>query len=321
MYSQDFVSDAASIHHFVESVLVPAQLVLAMLGMGATLRMGDFRAVFQSPRALAAGLFIQWLFVPALAVAFVKVLGLSPGWAVGLLLIAVVPGGTISNVLTYFGRGNVPLSISLTTVATLGCIVTIPLMLRLVAAPFLPDDFVLPTSRIVHDIFFYLLTPLAVGMVVLRLSERFAAPFAKWNIRGSLLLIILIAVSALQSGRIEIAEYGWGPPLTILAFTLLVVWLTPQVCRLLGRYDDDTVAITIEATVRNSAVGLLLVEFFFVGTPMNGQVLFSLLFYAGQAGLMALPTLFRGRRGKSAVLLRTRRPKPEVSEGVISAAE
>lgn len=319
MYSQELVP--VSIHHFVESVLVPAQLVVAMLGMGATLRLSDFRAVFQQPKALAAGLFIQWVFVPTLALIVVKALGLSPGWAVGLLLISVVPGGTVSNVFTYFGRGNVPLSISLTTVATLGCIVTIPLMLRVVAAPFLPDDFALPTSRIVRDIFFYLLTPLAIGMVVLRRAEAFAPRFVKWNMRATLVLIVIIAVSAIQSGRIEIAEYGWGPPATIVGFTVLLVLLTPQVCRLLGRYDDDTIAITIEATVRNGAVGLLLVEFFFDGTPMQGHVLFSLLFFAGQAGLVALPTILRGRWGKSPVLLRARRARPEATPPSVSPAE
>ena len=314
-----------SIHHFVETVVIPAQLVLAMVGMGATLRVSDFRAVFANPRALSAGLFVQWVFVPTLALVFVKALGLSPGWAVGLLLVAVVPGGTVSNVFTYFGRGNVPLSISLTTVATLGCILTIPLMLRLVAAPFLPDDFALPTSRIVRDILFYLLTPLVVGMGVLRFAERIAPAFAKWSIRASVLAIGIITVSSLQSGRIEVAEYGWGPPLTILAFSFLIVILTPQVCRLLGRYDDDTVAITIEATVRNVAVGLLLVEFFFAGTPAQGQVLFALLFYAGQAGLMALPTLFRGRFAKSPVLLRRRHVKPpaeaDAEAASVAAAE
>ena len=310
-----------SIHHFIENVLIPAQLVVAMLGMGATLRLSDFGAVFKRPRALAAGLFVQWIFVPTLALVFVKALGLSPGWAVGLLLVALVPGGTVSNVFTYFGRGNVPLSISLTTVATLGCIVTMPLMLRLVAGPFLPDDFALPTSRIVRDICCFLLLPLAVGMGVLRASEKFAPRFVKWNMRATLVLIIIIAISAIQSGRIEVAEYGWGPPATIVGFTVLLVLLTPQVCRLLGRYDDDTVAITIEATVRNGAVGLLLIKFFFAGTPMNGHVYFTLLFYAGQAGLVALPTILRGRFGKSPVLLRSRRVRPEAAEAAVSAAE
>ncbi len=288
-----------------------------MLGMGATLALRDFLQVFRNPAGLAIGLFAQLVLVPAWAVVFITVFNLTPGWAVGLLLVSVVPGGAFSNLLTYFGKGNVPLSISLTTVSTLGCIVTVPLILGITASSYLPGGFEFPAARIIRDIFAFLLVPLAVGMVVFRVHQTFASHVSKWSIRASLVLIILITISALRSGRIKIPEYGWKPPLLILAFGISLGILMPQVCRLLRRYDDDTIAITIEVVLRNIGVALLLILFFFPGKPEAGHVLYTCLFYAGMGGALAVPPMLRHRRGKSPVLFRPpyRRPEPQLAAG------
>ncbi len=109
-----------ALQSFAETVLIPLQLLLAMLGMGATLALGDFALIFRRPKGLALGLFLQLVFVPLSAIALIEVFELGPGWAVGFMLIAACPGGTISNLLTYLGKGSVPLSIAVTTTSTLG---------------------------------------------------------------------------------------------------------------------------------------------------------------------------------------------------------
>lgn len=297
-------------HAQAEPYLIPAQLILAMVGMGATLHVRDFGDVVKNPGGLATGLALQWIVVPGVAVALAEALGLSPGWAVGLILVAVVPGGAFSNLLTYLGRGNTPLSISVTAVTTLGCIGVVPLYLRLLASDHLPADFRFPIQRIVVEIFAYLLIPLLVGMVVLRVRERWAPELSKWTIRGSLLLIVVITVGALGSGKIEVAEYGWGPPLRIIAFGVVLAGITPLVCRALRRYDDDAVALSVEVAVRNIGVGLLLVRFFFPDRPEQGHVLYTLLFYAGASMWFALPAVLRHRTGRSVTPLLRPHPRP-----------
>lgn len=286
----------AAFQEFAEAVLVPIQLFLAMLGMGATLTIGDFLKVFAQPRGLAVGLGMQWLVVPALAAAFIALFSLSPGWAVGLVLVAAVPGGATSNLFTFLGRGNVPLSIAVTTVTTLACIGVIPLVLRILAAPYLPEGFAFPTLRILRDIALYLLLPLALGMVIRRFWAARSEAFSKWSIRGSVLCIVVIATSSLGSGRIKVQEYGWGPPLVIVGFLLTLTIVAPLLVRLARHDDADATAIGIEAVVRNVGIGLLLLRFFFPDDPdANGHILFTCLFYSGASGLFALPLLFRGR--------------------------
>ena len=114
-----------------EYALASTQLAFAMLGMGALLGFGDFARVVRSPRGLAIGLFVQLAIVPGLAAVLSGALPVPPGIAAGLVLVAAVPGGTMSNVLTYLAYGNIALSITLTTLTTLGALVTTPFLLRL----------------------------------------------------------------------------------------------------------------------------------------------------------------------------------------------
>jgi len=300
-------------HHVVEVYCIPLQLACAMLGMGATLSVRDFLDVIRDVRGLALGLALQLLFVPALAYAFIGIFDLSPGWAIGLCLIAVVPGGAFSNLLTFLGKGNVPLSISVTVTSTVASVLTVPLLLRILAAQHLPAEFAFPTHRIVVEIGGYLLVPLTIGMIAYRFLEQRAQTVSRWGIRASLALLVVITFSSLQSGRIDIGAYGVRPPLLIIAFGVVLAVLTPQITRALGRYDDDTIALACEVAVRNMGIGLLLVRFFFPGEAAQGQVLYSCLFYAGLGVFLAAPIVIRNRLGKAVVPLRG--PRPRVAAG------
>jgi BASS family bile acid:Na+ symporter len=297
-------------HADVETYLVPLQLATAMFGMGATLGVSDFLAVTRDPRGLALGLGLQLVFVPLLAVAFIAGFDLGPGWAVGLCLVAAVPGGAFSNLLTFLGRGNVALSISVTVCSTALCVLTVPALLRLLVSSSLPASFVFPLHRVVIEIGAYLLGPLLLGMAVFRVAPRWSPALARLGIRAAVVLIVVIALSAMGSGRIKIPEYGWTPPLIIVLFGVALAVLTPQISRLFGRFDDDTLALGVEVTVRNIGVALLVVHFFFPGLPEQGQVLYTCLFYAGASGLFALPLVILHRFGGPLVLLRGHRRRP-----------
>ena len=143
------------------------QLVLAMLGMGATLTGKDFRDVVSEPRAVSLGTIIQIVVVPLSAYLFLRLLGIQDGVAVGLALIAAIPGGTVSNIFTFLARGNSALSISITALTTLACLVTTPLILSALIGDYLPADFAMPRLKIIREIAFTLLLPLALGMTYL----------------------------------------------------------------------------------------------------------------------------------------------------------
>lgn len=298
----------------VESVLIPIQLLLAMLGMGATLGLREFFNVIRHPAGVTIGVAQQWVMVPLLTLAVAWAFQLSPGWAVGLLLVAVTPGGAFSNLMTFLAKGHTPLSIAVTLVSTLACIGTAPLILRLTASGLLPADFSLPAGRIILEVCSYLVTPLAVGMAIYRFLPRHTARISKIAIWTSLTLVLTIAGGALFAGRIQVGSYGWQPPAIIALFGLLIHLVSTEVTHLFQRYDDETMALAIEVSVRNGGVGLLLLQFFFTDQPaLQGQALYTILFYTGIQIFVPVPAILRHRAKLSPLWFRAVRKRPEVS--------
>ncbi|MCQ9343195.1 bile acid:sodium symporter family protein [Corynebacterium kozikiae] len=108
-------------------------LMIIMFGMGLTLTIPDFKAVAKRPIPILIGVVAQFVIMPLLAVVVAKLLGLNPALAVGLLMLGSVPGGTSSNVIAYLCRGDVALSVAMTSVSTLISPIMTPLLMLALA--------------------------------------------------------------------------------------------------------------------------------------------------------------------------------------------
>ena len=263
------------------------QLVTAMIGMGATLTPKDFRELLLEPKAVASGTAIQLIIVPLIAFAFISLFGLAGGIAVGLALIASVPGGSTSNIFTHFAKGNIALSVAITAVTTLACLFTTPFILDFLISSYMPDDFVMPKGQIMKEIALTLLFPLALGMLYLRFLPNTAEAFSKWCIRISLFGLLMIVVGAMSSGRLDINVFGIDNVALMVLFIItmaLVSWLISWgVLRLSHR---DATAVDMEVVVRNINLGFMLKALLFPAVlgqadPIGDMVLLSLLLYGG----------------------------------------
>ncbi len=264
------------------------QLVLAMLGMGATLKLSDFQEIILEPLSVFSGSFIQLIVIPCLAFLFIlfvgKMTSVAAGVAVGVALIAAIPGGTSSNIFTHFAGGNVALSISITAITTLACLVTTPLILDLLISSYMPSDFVMPTLQIMKEITLNLLLPLIIGMVILRFLPALARHLSIWCIRGSVLGLIVIFVGASIAGRLDVEQFGWDNVALVLSFILVIVlvgWLAPAIARLPKK---DCIAIEMEVVVRSVNLGIMLKVAIFpavdsASEQLGNMVLFALLLY------------------------------------------
>ncbi len=285
-----------------EYAFAAAQLALAMLGMGATLAPRDFAEIARDPKGFGVGIVLQVLGVPVLAWVFLGVFQLDLGVAIGLALCSAIPGGTVSNIFTYLARGHTALSIVLTSVATLGCLVTAPIVLSLLIEQHMPPDFVMPVGQIAVEITLYLLLPLVVGMAALRFAPRFAPTVANWGVRGSLFVILLIVIGAAGAGRLDLEVFGPANVQWVLGFVLLLT-VAGLFVPLLARLSwPDVAAIGIEVSVRNTNLGLLIKASLFpaivgVADPVGDKVFFTVLLY-GAVQLMiggVLVSLLRTR--------------------------
>jgi BASS family bile acid:Na+ symporter len=278
-----------------------AQLVLAMLGMGATLRGRDFMEVMRSPKGFGLGLFAVLVAGPFLAFGVGRLFGLEPGLATGLVLVAAVPGGTLSNLLTYFAHGNVALSVSLTATATAGCLVSTPIVLKLFATGLEDDTFVMPVGQVASDIVLFLLGPLGLGMALGSWLEARREQISRLAIRASLLVIVVMIVGATSAGRVDAGAYGGVALLAMFTFCGLLLLTGLCLGWAFSLPSGDVVTLGIETAFRNTGLAIMIKASVFpirpgVADPFADQVLFIALLYGGFGIALTMLPLFAHRR-------------------------
>ena len=90
------------------------------------LKIADFRRVALAPRPVVAGLIPQFILLPVGTWLATLALNLPANVEAAMILVAACPGGSLSNVITHFGRGNTALSVSISAVAALIALVATP---------------------------------------------------------------------------------------------------------------------------------------------------------------------------------------------------
>ena len=159
---------------------IPEALSVVMLGMGLTLTRQDVCNLRHSGRVLVLGIVLQYLVMPIGAWVIAMALGLPELLAVGVILVGACPGGTASNVVAYLARGDVALSVGMTTVSTLLSPFVTPLWIWVLASTWVSID-LLPLLWTVMKI---VLLPVLLGILL----RRFWAP-SPWLLDGLLPLV------------------------------------------------------------------------------------------------------------------------------------
>jgi BASS family bile acid:Na+ symporter len=288
-----------------EYYFASAQLALAMIGMGATLHPRDFVTILRVPKSFLVGYFCVLVLSPLVAVLISKLFVLEAGIATGIVLIAAVPGGTMSNLLTFFARANVALSIALTACATLTCLISTPIILNFFAADLLPSAVVMPARAIAADIFMALLLPLCAGMALGANFEAYRPKITKYCIQASLAAILILVVVSSGSGRIHPNDYGLVTPVAMVTFGLLLLMIPAVIATAMRIPREDAVTIAIETCFRNCNLALLIKATVFpavpgVADPFADQVLFVALVYGMVGTVISVPVTIWNRRAVAA---------------------
>ncbi|MCH2128005.1 MAG: bile acid:sodium symporter [Pirellulaceae bacterium] len=282
-----------------EYSLAATQLMLAMLGMGATLTWQDFCGILQRPQGIALVLLNQYILFPLVAIVLWWTLDLPTGIAIGLLLVMVMPSGSASNIFTHLGHGNVPLSMTATAASTVSSLLFTPIILRVFVSN-LSDDFRMPIGEIMIQIIVFMILPLSAGMIVGHYAVKSRVWISRWLIRGSLLALACIVIGALGSGRLEIWQYGWWLPLLLLLFGAAKFFFAGKIAKWAGFSARDSFTMAIEVGLRNCNLAVLLLSFLFPaddpqGASLGSAVLYVALFYGGSTLFIAVYPIIRRR--------------------------
>ena len=241
----------------IVKVALPLILAFIMFSLGLGLRRQDFTRVLKYPKAFGTGAVNQLILLPLIAFALVKAFALSAELAVGVMILSFCPGGVTSNVLTRIGKGNTPLSISLTAITSLASIITVPILVAVSVRHFMGVDG--PQVNIVSlGITMFLITavPVALGMVLTAKAPQVVEKISTGISQAALALFVVIIVAALAKNWLVFSTNlpTLAPALALLNVSMLALGLLSSRTMKLDPIDATT--ISIESGVQNGTLGI-----------------------------------------------------------------
>ena len=255
---------------FAVALLIPAQLSplsagtnyalgIIMFGMGLTLTPPDFALVVKRPLPVLVGVVAQFVIMPTLAWVLAKAFQLDPMLAAGVILVGCAPGGTSSNVISYLARGDVALSVTMTSISTLLAPLMTPLLTQWLAGQYMPVD----AGSMAMSIVRMVLVPVVGGLIVRVLFSGFVErilPAMPWV---SVLGICYVVLAVVSKSATTILSAGLLVLLVVACHNVLGYLLGYGAGRILGRDARVCRTISIEVGMQNSGLAATLAGTYF----------------------------------------------------------
>ncbi len=261
-----------------EKGLLAILVFVLMTGMGATLSLRHFREIARYPKGVFVGLASQFGWMPLIAFALAKLLSLSPEFAIGLIIVGCTPGGTTSNLFTYYARADLALSIAMTAASTIVAVVAMPLVLLMYATPFTTQALTIPYGSVVSTLAIVLI-PVAIGMAIRHRSERAALVTEKvGSISGFAVLLLLIGSSVVRNAHL-FAELTQNMYLAAIGLGALGMVLGYVAAFVLGLDVNARRAVSFETGIQNSPLAFAIIIASFDDT-LHQAILMQPMLYA-----------------------------------------
>ena len=239
-------------------------LMVVMFGMGLAVKPGDFAVVFTRPRDVLIGSLAQFTLMPLLAFALSRLFNLDPALTAGVILVGTCPGGTASNVITYFSRGDVALSVGMTSVNTL----LAPLLTPAATYLLLRTSVAVDVAGMFLGIVNVVLVPIALGF----LANRFFAGATQKMVKGlpmvSTLAICMIVAAVVSHNAEKLRACGALVLAVVVLHNLLGYLCGFALGRLLGMNREKIKALSVEIGMQNSGLATSLACTAFPGLAM-----------------------------------------------------
>ncbi|GAB3492039.1 bile acid:sodium symporter family protein [Spirosoma knui] len=233
----------------LKRLIVPL-LQIIMLGMGTTMSIKDFEGVIKQPRAVLIGVSCHFMIMPLLGFTLANVFNFPPEIAAGVVLIGCSPSGLASNVMCYIAKANVPLSITITTLATLLAPFLMPALMKLLAGQFIEIRF---WDMMIH-ITEIVILPVVVGLILNRIFHKSAVVINRVMPLISMAGIVLIVAIITAAGRDSLLTVGWTLALCVLIHNLTGFFLGYWSARLFGMDEQSSRTVAIEVGLQNGGL-------------------------------------------------------------------
>lgn len=260
----------------LEQAILALMIFVIMLGMGASLTPRDFILALKRPYGLFIGVVSQYGFMPLIGFILATTLPVNDTLKIGILIMACMPGGTTSNIFTYFSKGNLALSVLMTVTSTVFGVILIPIVLVVYAGALELD---IPRENIIVTLVL-LLVPVAIGMMLRKLNANVGAVT---EFMGSLLavfFIVFLIVSWIPRNWEFLLTTTWATYFGAIMLGLFGFLLGYGFSTLLRLHPRNARTVALETGIQNGPLAIAIIAFTWSGAEaqsvMAVPVLYSL---------------------------------------------
>lgn len=260
----------------LEQAILALMIFVIMLGMGASLTPRDFLLALKRPQGLAIGVISQYGFMPLIGFILALILPVSDTIKIGILIMSCMPGGTTSNIFTYFSKGNLALSVLMTVTSTVFGVVLIPIVLVLYAGALEID---IPSKNIIATLVL-MLVPVAIGMVLRKFNANVGAVTEFMGSLLAIFFILFLIVSWIPRNWTFLLETGWETYFASIALGLIGITIGYWFAKALRLHPRNARTVGLETGIQNGPLAIAVVAFTFSGAEQQAvnavPVLYSL---------------------------------------------
>ena len=245
----------------ISQIFLPISLAVIMFGMGLTLVVDDFNRLFTYPKAVVVGLLNQLVFLPLIGLSIILLFDLKSSMAIGVMILSLCPGGPTSNLITQVARGNIGLSVTLTALASLITVFTIPIILSKFITYFTGNTNViieLPVLQTMVQILLITVIPVSIGMVIRKRKESFALRMERPMRIASTVLFVIIFLLVMIANKEDLIEAMKEVGFATLLLNLSTMGLGYITAKFFGITGKSQISITIESGIQNGTLAFVI---------------------------------------------------------------
>lgn len=239
-------------------------LGVVMFGMGTTLDLKDFALVLKRPLDVFIGACAQFVIMPGLAYLIASAFNLDPALTAGVVLVGTCPGGTSSNVITFMSKGDVALSVTMTSVST----VLSPILTPFITYQLIGERIAFDPLGMFWSIVQIVIVPICLGLAVKSFLPKLAATATDYLPAVSAIAISLIIAGVIAVSRDNILRTSGTILLVVILHNCLGYTLGFILARLTGMSWKKAIALSVEVGMQNSGLATGLAKAHFASMPM-----------------------------------------------------
>lgn len=251
--------------NWFQSTQITNGLMFVMLGMGLTLTFKEIGSVFtRQPQLLALGMVLQYSVLPALGYAISRYWGLERGLAIGIALVSCMPGGTASNIVAFIARGDMPLSVMMTSASTLMAVFMTPLLSTLLVGQLVPMD----AKAMFLSVLQLVLAPVLVGCTINSIAPGVVSKVRPFMPMAATAVVVLIVGSMIACNVTVVGAYGAKVIPAVFVLHSVGFFLGYWLSKAIGTSDKIARTNSIEVGMQSSALAAVLAQLHFPNEPM-----------------------------------------------------